>query len=1803
MVSTETVLINFVATDNVSTALRRIGQNVALTEAGIYQLKTSTQTAGFIMKRAFTNVAIAVGAVSAALVASLSNTVKANAEIERFENLISTISNQSIENVSKSIKTLTLALPNTTTEIANLQYEIAKLGVGEDLLDGITKNALILGNVFGYSSEKLGTILTMAARLDGDTSMEQINKKASEVAFGFANSALNLTKLEYTMNRAQGTFKTLGFTFEDLLTSATLVSKEANQTPSRLGSGIMLFANGIAKAKDKLGKIDYKLDSESIKKEASEIQNTINNLKLQKLEMEKQGNTKSEEYQSLTQQIKELSILKSNLFTARKNADDFAKSYKSMIYDSSGNMLAFNKILYNLGEHFSKITDKSERLATIQEVFGRDGATTILTLLDNYKEYDKLLNQVKQSAEETGDKQSLINKMNEKYNKTVLAQFGLISSRIQVIGKNIYEYIHKPLVNFLTILSDGLGDLAKDDNFTTMMGDIYTIILNVAGVLADNLITGIKNFSKYIVDNKDSINDMMSSVDGLVKSLVDLYNSIMSVIYNALGDLNPFESLKLVIDKIKEIITTLNDKFNTFKDKIKSATDNIKNMVKSNKDLIATIISIVALLTGTNGLISLFGYLSGFKFDGITSLGNSLAGLTIISGAAAIATQTTDVNTQNNTKYNNGNVDNTKTTSNNSNEFKQNDKKHINNKQDDVNKTTFSDVLYAGLATIISTSIYKGFKDSLKYIIFPKEVNDNLLKLEKAIAFDKHKLDILNTKRIQTDNRELKHKTELSLIKDILKGKRVDVTGKNVDNKNIYRNIEKVLNKINDIETKINGIETIKNKFKTDPEYKKALKEAENLYDLDKTKKDYTNAVRKVDISFETDTLNLLKSQKNVNLADAELKREVINMLKLMSEKKGGVNKLTDAEIKLLEEKINLLGKKNELIKSKEQKEILKTVLSRIRNEIDDIKSSRKTVSDYLPTKYKKEYKLTEVDTTELKVLKNALKKEYDEYLNLIKDLKDATKNKLSEIPNQRKGFDIQEKYIKANIKDNEAKLLKEDGINSVFRETKKLFNSVNNEIKTLLSYIKSTNIFKYLNKELNTISDTIKSVNKNFMKLNSSLKSNKKYTSKLIESSDMNKISKSITRFIVNLLKTPLRIKKIDKLSNVKNLKSDYYISRTPKIDYLGAQILKYIKNSLSTLKDTSLLKKITSGLKVTSGIKVASTIPIKSKNALYGIYKALNPLIKTLKSLLPTIKPLTKALKAGLKILGQVFVILDAIFIAYEAFNIALYSMKTNLFGLKTSFEFVGEVFNEQKGNIMKALTLIGGAFDLIYKSIAGAIVGISSFVIPIVGGIAGGVLDVLGTVYDSVLYIAGIFNGEGSGTFDMLKEVSEYIGIIGVAIGTDLYNKLKNISKTIKFVTWVTGGAIQIITKSWKWLIKWLEDNFGFIINPIVGGFRWVYDKITEIFKNIKSPVKSFESSLVWIGKLMLDVALLTKQINKEDYKKSLKQLEDFMSDKPKEENKKEISSDEYKVDSKAKESENFDVTETEMNNYDEEYYYKYVDKQTKSSDENTNAIKEQTDAIKEQTNTIKDNYKSKTSFNSNDIVLLYEGNLVKVVKKGHILDEKPLYEGDKDSIKIIKDKIVVIDKSKSNDNNTNKYESENIKKDDDISNKDESENIKKDDGVITFDPNKTIRVYENGVAKIFGKVGLTKGKLLYEGYRNNVKEVPGKVVVDGVNEVNNQENYLNNKNYIYNKDETTNRFVEAISGLTDTLSITKDFVTNTLNSNIIDLKGAIVDNTLSIKDLKSGIKKLNNDLKNLKVEVVVKEKSSSFGGVND
>ena len=150
MTNGETVLINFMTTDSVSTALRRISQNIALTESGILRLKYHTQQTMFLMRKAVENTTIAFGLLGTALMTSYKHIVDNNREIERMTTLIASIEPNAFDNwdttlksVKDSIKNVTLQLPNTTEEVAKLQLELAKMGKSGKELEQFSKNALI----------------------------------------------------------------------------------------------------------------------------------------------------------------------------------------------------------------------------------------------------------------------------------------------------------------------------------------------------------------------------------------------------------------------------------------------------------------------------------------------------------------------------------------------------------------------------------------------------------------------------------------------------------------------------------------------------------------------------------------------------------------------------------------------------------------------------------------------------------------------------------------------------------------------------------------------------------------------------------------------------------------------------------------------------------------------------------------------------------------------------------------------------------------------------------------------------------------------------------------------------------------------------------------------------------------------------------------------------------------------------------------------------------------------------------------------------------------------------------------------------------------------------------------------------------------------------------------------------------------------------------------------------------------------------------------------------------------------------
>jgi len=504
------------ATDSLSTALRRIGQNVALTESGIQSLKYRTQQSMFLMKRAVESTTIAFGLLGVSIMATYKNMVESNKEIERMTTLIASIQpdafdswDTTLSTVKDSIRNITLQLPNTTEEVAKLQLELAKMGKTGKNLEDLSKNALILGNIFDADSAKFGQLLGTTVDMSEFKNYGDATKRVSaEIATAIKTSKLDLTKLQYSVQNAQGTFEMLGFNFEELLASATLVADKSMLTPTRLGSGLNIFARAVATATGKLTKLE--------EQQLKAMDETI-------------------------------------------DIDAIKTKYKSLFVDEAGHVRSFNDILINFKNIINEAGDDTERLDLVQKIFGRDGATVVNTLITHWDDYEKIMSKIT----DTNKNLNIYNEMQKKYTETTASQLELLSSRWQVLTQNIYDGTKEARNGILSSLNDligkflGLETIVKDgkDYIESHGSVVLDYIIGVYNEMLDVL----NEFVDYVSIKFDELNSYLDKHEDELRRWYFNFKSLLSSLKNTFGiTIGIIKSILVssgIVDSFKDIAT------------------------------------------------------------------------------------------------------------------------------------------------------------------------------------------------------------------------------------------------------------------------------------------------------------------------------------------------------------------------------------------------------------------------------------------------------------------------------------------------------------------------------------------------------------------------------------------------------------------------------------------------------------------------------------------------------------------------------------------------------------------------------------------------------------------------------------------------------------------------------------------------------------------------------------------------------------------------------------------------------------------------------------------------------------------------------------------------------------------------------------------------------------------------------------------------------------------------------------------------------------------------------------------------
>ena len=521
----ETVLIRFDAVDNVTPALRRVQVQVKNTISHVDRLKNAFKNAFSVATKTASTVVTSLAAIHGATTALYVGLVQSNMETERLITLISSISGESIGKVNSSLEKLATSLPNTTKEVANVAYELSKVGLTKSALWNVTRMAIEMGNAFNISASEIGPLIAMIS--DMNSGVKSLEDRMHMVAKAFSISPMGLEKLKYAIQNAGGTVQTLGVKYEDFLTIATLaIDKNKALEASVLGTGLNIFLRELISAPEKLSKV------------LSEIQGIPMDILYNEIRLE--------------------------------------------VFNPDGTVKDLGSVLSYLHEKLGTIGDKSKELQVLFDVFGKEGATVIQTLINNAGDFKSIQDKLKQGIDD-----KTLTKMTNAYNKTVAGSWGLVQSKIEAIGKKIFDNTKDKLIELLQELNRLFDTILKNKELMGIITDFFNRNLNI-------MIDGVKWLIKTIdtMDWKkvrEGINLAYEAMSTLKQEAIDTYNRIKDALLKPEVDEEGKEKPltgQTVINNLKNLLSTEFNNFmnNTVSPKITEVlTDSIKQALTNSE--------------------------------------------------------------------------------------------------------------------------------------------------------------------------------------------------------------------------------------------------------------------------------------------------------------------------------------------------------------------------------------------------------------------------------------------------------------------------------------------------------------------------------------------------------------------------------------------------------------------------------------------------------------------------------------------------------------------------------------------------------------------------------------------------------------------------------------------------------------------------------------------------------------------------------------------------------------------------------------------------------------------------------------------------------------------------------------------------------------------------------------------------------------------------------------------------------------------------------------------------------------------
>jgi len=1252
MTDSKTVFITFMAGGNLNQSLSNITKNIALTETALISLKRTTQTTMLAMKRALTSVLIATGLVTAGFGALYSKIYDIGTDTERSIALITNALNIngngtkiSFEKVSDNIKEISKELPNTTKEVASLQYKLSKLGVSDAIsLDTLTKNALILGNIYNEDAEMYGTIIKNASTWQADSSditKGVIDDVSSKIGRAIQISSLNLQKVRYSLQNATGSYRALGFTFDDLLASATLISKHVEMTPTRLGNGLNIFARNLASLPEKFAKFNLKDAKNNIEKDLSNIENEILKYRKLKLEAKKYGDTDS--VKSYGDVISDLNIQKKTIQQTIPLYTELKKSYNSLIYNKDGSMKSYQEIINNLDKTISKYAgnDEAVKLNLIKNLFGQDGASAILTLLKFNGQLDGIYNNLNNSK---GSMEELKNM----YNSLIKSKVELSTSKMEVIQLDIFEKTKGELGNTLDIFNKYLDKLiGNGEDGGKKLSDVlvgaFNIIFKDLGGLISGIGDSLLNFLDELNANGDTpAKNLISAFNNLYKASKYFVGSLIKSFKIITGGKSTIDGFSIVINAVSTSIIKLSNWIVKASIKIKPIFTKIFNFINNNMDnLIKTFTAVVGLVTSSQ-LLGFLGYITGFRFTGFQMLLGYATSLVTIFGILGsklddVSKKISDINKSISNKLSGvlgNNVDNSNDVGNNNNSINNSNNELLPNVAI-ISATTLAS--YFALKDVI-LSIGKAY-----YGVDNKSIQKTINSLDTyAVKIENLKIQINGLKR---DKSSLTNK--LSDIKDIDKllkdVSKTDLKNMSIDdlNKLIIRlteNMDKF--KRVGLSSEVSKLEQLRNK------YIAVLKAKQKLTSAKGDLSAFTKITDKRGKIFDVNINNIRKKIAIIDRLSSGIRFDMYIDKDKLSEIKKSVDRLTNDKInikididyiselkKLLIKFKNLNVKIDNLNDSIDKfKEKHKNTINSIINDIKNLNNERNKLQKLYVEQYSileriktiekeigdlRSKKSTIVSSDDIKMLELLIEKQ-KELIKLGKDskYKPTTINKLSInklLGDKKPTYSIYNKLFNKEELTKAKEFYKKysSEIDDIFKggdgdiNTKKY-----NKLKNIIVDIENSNIDKKITKlndeisklkitdNLNSISNRIKKIDRELAKLNDKkinieIKYKTNLSNKVGKIEELQIIKTELNNKILDLNKSLNMGINFDNLDVSINKIEKFKSNVTNELSNIDKELTKYVnkfkkiefklgtgkKSSIRTYKNTLLsnLKKVT--------------------------------------------------------------------------------------------------------------------------------------------------------------------------------------------------------------------------------------------------------------------------------------------------------------------------------------------------------------------------------------------------------------------------------------------------------------------------------------------------------------------------------------------------------------------------------------------------------------------------------------------------